>query len=197
VEQAGDALDDLLRNATVDPFIRHQGEITGVDISLHPSLHAFSRKWGRAMTDLYVEKRREIEKYCPSGHYPTPVLWEGGKEEAGGKEISLPEVLRRILQALRKEREGSREREGGREGRGGGVAGEEEGGVGGLQGKEKEEGEEKREVEKEKNREEEVVVLEGEKMEEEKKKKEEEDKEKMGQGRERGEYREVSGSPPL
>ena len=75
------------------------------------------------MTDLYVEKRREIEKYNPSGHYPTKVLWEGGKEDEGGREVSIPEILRRVLPAFREAREGSLGREGGREGGGGGQRG--------------------------------------------------------------------------
>jgi len=39
----------------------------------HPLLVDVIREYGMPVAELIVAKKREIERYCPSGHYPTPV----------------------------------------------------------------------------------------------------------------------------
>ena len=57
---------------------REGGEVVGVDHD-HPMLAEINREWGEGVAELVVAKKREIEIYCPSGHYPTPVLFHEGK----------------------------------------------------------------------------------------------------------------------
>lgn len=51
---------------------RNQGEVVGDDFG-HPILVEIIKEYGRPLAELIVTKKREIERYCPSGHYPTPV----------------------------------------------------------------------------------------------------------------------------
>lgn len=44
----------------------------GVDYD-HMVLRNITEDLGRPVADLIIEKKREVEKYCPSGCYPTEV----------------------------------------------------------------------------------------------------------------------------
>jgi hypothetical protein len=77
---------------------REGGEIVGVD-SAHPVLQELRSEHGAAVADLVVEKKREVERYCPSGHYPTPVLFHEGRE------LRVPEAVARLVDGLREARE--------------------------------------------------------------------------------------------
>ncbi len=90
-------VDDTIRDASFDPFHRAQGKVTGVKDD-HPVLLALKDKYGAAVAALVVEKKREIETYCPSGSYPTPVLF------VGDKEMRVGEAVERLLKALKKAR---------------------------------------------------------------------------------------------
>ena len=46
--------------------------MTGEDYE-HPVLVEIIREYGMPIAELIVTKKHEIERYCPSGHYPTPV----------------------------------------------------------------------------------------------------------------------------
>lgn len=39
----------------------------------HERLVSLSAKYGRPLAEVVVAKKREVDKYCPSGGYPTPV----------------------------------------------------------------------------------------------------------------------------
>lgn len=97
VYRALDAVDSLVRDATFDPFHRQHGRIIGTNHS-HKLLLSLCEEWGPAMADLVVVKKEEIEKFCPSGHYPTPVLWKEGKE------VTIGAVVRRLVEVLRETR---------------------------------------------------------------------------------------------
>jgi hypothetical protein len=45
-----------------------------------------------------VAKKEEIEQFCPSGHYPTPVLWKEGEG------VTIGAVVRRMVEVLRETR---------------------------------------------------------------------------------------------
>jgi hypothetical protein len=51
---------------------RSNGEVVGVDFE-HPALVEVIKEYGMPLAELIVEKKREIDRYCPSGYYPTPV----------------------------------------------------------------------------------------------------------------------------
>lgn len=42
---------------------------------------------------------QQVERYCPSGHYPTPVLFHEGRE------LRLPEAVTRLVEGLRDARQ--------------------------------------------------------------------------------------------
>ncbi len=87
-------VDDAIRNAGFDPWIRRRGGITGVN-EQHPVLQTLRERWGEPIAALVVEKKREIEEHCPSGSYPTPVLYENGKV------LRMGEAVERLLKALK------------------------------------------------------------------------------------------------
>lgn len=62
----------------------------------HEELKAVTREYGPYLVDLIVAKKREVEKYCPSGGYPTPILWERGQE------LAVSEVITRLISAIPK-----------------------------------------------------------------------------------------------
>jgi hypothetical protein len=51
---------------------REYGEVVGDDME-HPALVEVEKEYGRPLAELIVAKKREVERYCPSGYYPTPV----------------------------------------------------------------------------------------------------------------------------
>ncbi len=65
----------------------------------HSVLQELRSEHGEAIVDLVIEKKREVERYCPSGHYPTPVLFHDGQE------LRLPEAVTRLVDGLREARE--------------------------------------------------------------------------------------------
>lgn len=77
---------------------REGGEVVGVDME-HPVLQELRAEHGEPIADLVIEKKREVERYCPSGHYPTPVLFHEGRE------LRLPEAVTRLVDGLREARE--------------------------------------------------------------------------------------------
>lgn len=51
---------------------RRDGLVVGVDHD-HVVLKNITQDLGKPVADLIIEKKREVEKYCPSGCYPTEV----------------------------------------------------------------------------------------------------------------------------
>ena len=59
--------------APLFPHQRKEGSLQGVDWEGNRDLKRLEACYGRAVADLLIEKRREIEEHNPSGHYPTTV----------------------------------------------------------------------------------------------------------------------------
>lgn len=97
VELASDAVDELVRDAQLDPFQRVEGKIVGVNAELK-KLVELRETWGSPMVDLLVAKKREVEVHCPSGHYPTPVLFEDERE------LQVGEAVDKLLQCFKETR---------------------------------------------------------------------------------------------
>lgn len=55
---------------------RRDGLVVGVDHD-HVVLKNITEDLGKPVADLIIEKKREVEKYCPSGCYPTEVRSHG------------------------------------------------------------------------------------------------------------------------
>ncbi|EWM22930.1 putative domain XH [Nannochloropsis gaditana] len=78
-------IDATIRDASFDPLMRQEGRIVGVDWD-HMVLRNLQEEYGRAMAELVVAKKKEVERYCPSGSYPVLVLWAGEEGRGGGRE---------------------------------------------------------------------------------------------------------------
>jgi hypothetical protein len=61
-----------------------------------PNPPKYPQKNRRPLAELVVAKKREVERYCPSGAYPTPVLFLRHEN----RELPLPEAILRCLDAL-------------------------------------------------------------------------------------------------